>query len=242
MDGGDSNLPRAFALEVSIDVANAGNIAPSIVTSDYYVAPGTYSYNEATGAVDWGNPIVAADTDSFITEMGSLYAASDPCHPSAPPSSGTLLTFVVDNDCSVALAGNAARAGVGANGVVMEDTETAFPGGYVTLNGCYINLVECEYPACWDYTTQCHADYTSGAGVYPTDPPDGVVSTADFPHFRDGFPKAHFDFLYLANPCGDYDHNGVINTADWPQFRDNFAGPAVPTDCAGGDPCGVYCP
>jgi hypothetical protein len=89
----------------------------------------------------------------------------------------------------------------------------------------------CEYPACWDFETQCNGD-TDG---------DGDVDTTDWPNFRDSFAKNINDHPEDYEPCADFDRDGDVDTTDWPQFRDNFA--QVPAaDCEPGDPCEIYCP
>jgi len=144
MDGGDANIPRAFALDVSMSPANDSPLAPTGLNPNFYVAPGTFT-SDGNHVTSWGNPIVGPNTVGFTTEMGSLWAANDPCgHTTQPPSSGVLFSFVVDKTCDIALAENAARGGVDSNGVVMEDTNKVFPKSYVKLVGCHVNVP----PAC----------------------------------------------------------------------------------------------
>lgn len=235
MDPGDPNLPRAFALDISLSQENGAQIGPVYaLSSDYWVYPGSIDINEATGAVDSnGTPVALSDGNSMTIEMGSLYhMGTDP----SPASSGVLLKFRVSADCTVSLAENAARSGADSNGVVMEDTTMSFAKSYVTLVSGVGNCA-CgpTYPACWDSPTQCHGDVSSVTpGVA-----DGVVDTTDWPVFRDGFAKCYPDPDYIANACGDYNRDGCINTEDWPEFRDNFPGP-IPANCAPGDPCGIF--
>jgi len=122
----DGNIPRAFALDVTMSPANGTALAPYGFNPNFYVAPGTFSY--VGGVTNWGNPIVGPNTVKFTTEMGSLWDACDVNHPTQPPSSGTLLSFTVDKTCVISLAQNAQRGGV-----VMENTAVTFPAGYVTL-------------------------------------------------------------------------------------------------------------
>lgn len=222
VDQGDSNLPRAFALEVSLSVSNDSNIAPYDYNPEFYVAPGTYTYNAGTGEVNWGDPTVAATPSSVIVEMGSLYAAEDPCHTTPPDSNGSLFKFFVDHSCTVGLAENAERGGVDSNGVVMEDTEQSFPPGYATLIGCDVWI----YPPCWDYISQCHADSDDTASV----------STGDLTLLMDAWLKNYdvhehwygyrgdlvADRPGKYNPCIDADHNGSISTGDLTQLMNNW--------------------
>jgi hypothetical protein len=223
MDGGDANLPRAFAIDVSLSIANAENVAPYDLSDDFYVAPGTYSYNPGTGEVNWGNPIVSAATDGFTIEMGSLWATNDPCHTSAPASSGSLMKFIVENDGTcITLEENAARAGVDSNGVVMEDTSLSYPAGYVDLVGTCVSfacLQEGQYvggvlitapmvtkwgeptvpnPESWCYDCHWRGD-TDG---------DCDVDSTDIFKFLDGWND------WANNPQGDTDNDGDVDSTD----------------------------
>jgi len=136
MDDTDPNLPRAFALEISLSQENDANIGPvTEVHPEFHVYPGSIVI---TGGVvtNQGTPVADSDANSIIVEMGSLYAATDPCHTSPPAENGTLLVFKVQNDaaCDVILAQNAIRGGV-----VMEDTTQEFSPSYVTLIGCHVD-------------------------------------------------------------------------------------------------------
>lgn len=249
MDVGDTNLPRAFALDVTISVDNANDIDPNILSDEYYVAPGSYSYNEATGAVNWGNPVISADVNSFTIEMGSLWATNDPCHPTQPDPCGVLFNFTVDNDCTVTLEENAARAGEDSNGVVMEDTQQSFPANYVDLNGCTVQL-DCfqegatdncghtitltEYnrwvglgkPCCWCYDCHCKGDTDGNCTVNP----DDVTEAAE------GW------LVYANGYCADTDYNGTVNPDDITAFADGWINgcpgvcTAVPPEPNGCDP------
>jgi hypothetical protein len=134
--GDDVNLPRAFALDVNMSPANGTTLAPYDLNPNFYVAPGTFTYDPCTGATYWGNRVVGPNTVIFTLEMGSLYATNDPCgHTTPPASSGVLCRFTVDKDCNIGLAQNAIRGGV-----VMESTTVAFPPEYVELYGTYVSL------------------------------------------------------------------------------------------------------
>jgi hypothetical protein len=99
------------------------------------------------------------------------------------------------------------------------------------INSNTSGLDFCAYPGCWDYSTQCHGD-TDG---------DVDVDIVDWPTYRDGFGSSYPSATYKSYVCADFDHDGDIDIVDWPQFRDYF-GQIPGSDCAGGDPCGVYCP
>jgi hypothetical protein len=145
MDDTDPNLPRAFALEISLSQENDANIGPvTYVHPEFHVYPGSIVI---TGGVvtNQGTPVADSDANSIIVEMGSLYAATDPCHTSPPAENGVLLEFKVQNNvaCHVNLAQNAIRGGV-----VMEDTTQEFSPSYVTLVECDVTATGCEGPGC----------------------------------------------------------------------------------------------
>jgi hypothetical protein len=141
-DVDDGNNFRAFGIEISVD--NGASISNLDVNDrDYYIFPGSIDINDAGGVDDWGSAIAAQDSNSFILEMGSLYAAEDPCHTTAPPTSGLLCSFYVSGDCNVAIANDAARGGV-----VMEDLDFA---GSVDLIGCSVDYDKCMSSAHPDY-------------------------------------------------------------------------------------------
>jgi hypothetical protein len=116
--------------------------------------------------------------------------------------------------------------------------------GYKPANRTYPDVVSdqlnqdyCAFPGCWNYPTFCKGD---GAGAGGT-PPDGFVSTLDFPAYRDGFLKSYPNATYVAKACGDFNRDGVISTLDFPPYRDNFLKSPAAT-CTPGDVSGVFCP
>jgi len=163
--------------------------------------------------------------------MGSLYAATDPCHPTGPNSTDPLIQFEVlsngASSCNVTVAKDAARGKI-----VMEDTSVVFDDSYsVITGGSPLNIVfeSCTYPACWDFLTFCNGD-SDGSNT---------VDTVDWPPIRDSFFKCYPNAAY--NPCGDFNRDGCVDTVDWPALRDNFfKTPAA--NCTPGDINGVYCP
>jgi hypothetical protein len=137
MDGGDPNLPRAFGLDIAADAnISMDTSLPSsdINDSDFYIYPGTIDVNDDTGDVDnYGTPVASLEGPNMTIEMGSLWADNDPDHNTPPPSSGWLIKFRVNkaSDIYVDITENFLRSGV-----VMQDTEADFPGGYVTCGDC----------------------------------------------------------------------------------------------------------
>jgi len=139
MDGGDGNIPRAFALDVNMSPANGSTLSPSALDPNFYVALGGTTVEGNT--VTWGPQFVNKTASGFTVEMGSLWATNDPCgHTARPKSSGTLFQFTVDKGCDITLAENAIRGGVDSNGVVMEDTTKVFPKSYAKLVGVHVGV------------------------------------------------------------------------------------------------------
>jgi hypothetical protein len=157
----------------------------------------------------------------MIIEMGSLYAAEDPCHTSPPAASGVLLKFMVENDkdCTVNLAQNAIRGGV-----VMEDTGQEFSPSYVTLVGCevvcgtppciesghpdYAAWLERLSPQSWCNPRQCHGDADGETELRGK--LNYWVSYPDLNLFLAGFPIDTTLYVDEAtNPwiAADFDHD-----------------------------------
>jgi hypothetical protein len=247
MDVSDPNLPRAFALEISLD--NDANIGPvTYVDPNFHVYPGSIVI---TGGVvtDQGTPVAESDVNSMIVEMGSLYAADDPCHTSPPAENSTLLIFKVQNDkdCNVSLAQNAIRGGV-----VMEDTTQEFSPSYVTLTGCHVDGCDgCNFPSdhpdysawlarssppSWCNPRQCHGD---ADGLMETrGKNDFWVGYPDLDLFLDGFPITTLTYVDEATHpwiAADFDHdietrgknNFYIGYPDLDIFLANFPIPGV---------------
>jgi len=119
--GADPNLVRGFGLDIS---ASDGAVISNVTTSntDYYIYPGTIVIDAEGDVTDEGSPVAPegspGEKDPGITiEMASLYASNDPCgHTTAPATSGTLLEFDVDKDCTITISANGLRGGI-----VLED-------------------------------------------------------------------------------------------------------------------------
>lgn len=223
---GETLPPRAFGILISCDAnGTMGTVSP--VTTNYYVAPGTFDYNSTSGVVTWGNPVVSKTGTSFILEVGSLYATNDAQHPTAPPLSGNLLSFpltVASNKTSkITIAVDSARGGV-----VREDPSVT---GNITLNTCtasnatqqecmkstagtiYTNWTAVGKPACWCFQRNCRGDADGKiSGLY-------WVATPDLNCMRAGFNKTDAQILALPSCgtgpvgmpviypiCADFDH------------------------------------
>ncbi|MHC4456648.1 MAG: hypothetical protein ACYS0I_06065 [Planctomycetota bacterium] len=228
--GEDPCLVRAFAIDIVAD--NDVNILDVCdLSTDYWVHPGSIVIvdgevtNEGSLVCepDVGPPgqTGTPDTNWITIEMASLYAATDPCHPTAPPNQGELLKFTVNGNCCITLSENTVRGGV-----VMEDPDAS---PTVNLTGVCV-VVDCWYPECWDWPGQCLCDIVG---------PDGDVDTDDFLAIKRCFGSVKGSPDY--NPCADCDRDGDCDTDDFLVFKPNF-GATGQTGCTPGDLNGVYCP
>jgi hypothetical protein len=155
----DSNLPRAFGLDISLS-GSANIVAVTYSDPNFWVHPGTISIvdgdvnDEGTPVAPYSEPgreLEGLGTDGMTIEMGSLYDANDANHPDPPDGSGVLLKFTVDSNCYVTIGGNAARGNV-----VLEDTTEA-SANYSTCEvtgECYTGpdyaaWVAVGKPSCW---------------------------------------------------------------------------------------------
>ena len=262
----DPNV-RAFALNITVD-SGAKITGASNFNSDFNIYPGSIDINDTTGLVDnagspicdpcvYGDTLAGIGSGGMTIEMGSLYKkGTDP----SPDPCGVLLTFTVDTDCTVTLAGNVSRAGT--NGVVMEDP-CATPT--VNLGTCEVTGLECyagqpDYaeweaagkPICWCYPRQCHGDadglaqgnaFTGFMYVASNDlnvlisawqikePPKG-------PGLSGNQACADFDHQMQGNAFTGFmrvasnDLNALIT--NW-QVKEAPKGPGVPGDCLPGN-------
>lgn len=159
MDLGDANLPRAFALDITVDGQNTVISAPYDIHSEFYVYPGSIQISGGQVS-NYGTPVAASDSNSMTIEMGSLYASNDPCHTTPPPDNGVVLKFTVDSDdasVEVCIAGDAPRGNV-----VMEDPDITYnTPSYVTYECGTVNIDDGVCP-CW-------GDLTDAYGTPPGD-------------------------------------------------------------------------
>lgn len=140
----EANLPRAFALDITLtDTLGANNAVISSVTPakvgesnsssrgyGIFLGSDGVDINEDTGEVNkppagrgWGNPAAnPADpcaqpgigTNAVTVELASLYKGPQGVgNPNAPPKSGAMFTFTVNNKaCHVTVSLNARRGGI----------------------------------------------------------------------------------------------------------------------------------
>jgi hypothetical protein len=236
----DGNLPRGFAIDITVTDGNILTCVPDMVgecnstVKGYGIFPGTISIDGAGNVTDYGTPVapqgdLPGDTQpglcsSGITiEQGSLYVDGN-----SPATSGLLCTITVSDECTVNLAPNVSRAGVG---VVMENP-SEIPD--VNLVGCDVfldcfreGMVDCcgntitaaqvatwvglGKPLCWCDPCHCRGDASR----------DGVISSPDVMILRAAWPG----FGGPYDPCADFNYDGVISSPDvmilrasWPGF------------------------
>jgi hypothetical protein len=118
----DGNNIRAFGLDINVVSGDAVITKMEMVSTDYRIFPGQIVIEDGD-VTDWGTPYAADDLgDAVLTvEMGSLYAADDPCKQDPPPTSGDLFKFWVT--CGSATSHFAITENTLRGGVVMEDPD-----------------------------------------------------------------------------------------------------------------------
>ena len=167
---GEPNKVSAFALDITVD--NGAKIKSiSNLSSDYWVYPG--SIQIINGEVnDIGSPICdpnspgalgGLDTNGITIEMGALH---DPPGDAYLPSSGTLLKFRVDKDCTVSIQENTVRGGV----VLTNPSLPVDPN--INCSFCFA-CFPCTYPTYNDWVKlgmpMCWCDRVSGGSGYQCD-------------------------------------------------------------------------
>jgi hypothetical protein len=211
VDGGDANLPRAFALDITVDGINTVISNPYDTHSEFYVYPGSIVISGGVVTSN-GTPVASKTSAAMTIEMGSLYATNDPCHTSPPANSGTLFKFTIDTDepdclVTVSIAGNAPRGNV-----VMEDPDITYNNpSYVTYVGA-TDIQVCEPEA----ACTCFGDITDSTAIGP---PDGQVDLGDFTRMSIEL-MAYAGTGYVMQPplpgleCGDMVDSTAIGCPD----------------------------
>lgn len=121
---GESSLPRAFGLDITVDAGDINDVDTSGCEAfDIYM--GTIVINNGD-VCDVGTPVAPSsdpgalgglDTNGITIEMGSLYEDGVE---SAPNNVGLLIKVKVTESCNMTVSENTTRGGV-----VLEDTTTA---------------------------------------------------------------------------------------------------------------------
>ncbi|HBG78016.1 MAG TPA: hypothetical protein DDW84_04085 [Phycisphaerales bacterium] len=232
----DANLPRAFALTVS--VAGGGKISavtPTMTgqctegTRGYGIFPGTIDINGVTGFVNsYGSPVAPSGdpgaagtglgTSTVVLEMGSLYVDNN-----TPAASGILCTVTIDcNGATVNQTLSAALESTYRGGVVMEDgdqpavtiADATYTGCVPVVTECYAGMadyaqwVDAGKPNCWCYVRQCKGD---ADGLKQGDAKTGYyyVGTGDLTILTGAWKVLNPPFgpgLAGTQGCADFDH------------------------------------
>jgi hypothetical protein len=205
---------RAFALDV-----NAGGKllvgSAQAVSTEYYVYPGSIQFAVTGGGEtyisDLGTPMANQTVAGGVVEMASLYAASDPNHTSAPPSSGGLVKFRINcppGPVTVKITLNTQRGGV-----VLEDPNVI---PTVTLPA---DLVVCPSgtPPCWSCPGQPLGD-TNGSGT---------INATDYFNFKKSYGTGsathpHGTGAGQYNCCCDFNKDLKVNATDYFTFKKNY--------------------
>lgn len=158
----EANFVRALALDIILD-NDAKILSMTAFDPNYPIYPGSIDINGTTGLVDANGSAICdsakydgtypgpPDSNAATVEMGSLE--------DVPVKSGVLFEFVVDADCTVAIAENQIRAGVVMDG-----------GGSPDVNcpGCTVTLA-CDFESCtyWALGDLNGDGWVSGDDVIP---------------------------------------------------------------------------
>jgi len=256
----DNNLPRAFGLDITVSDGNIIACVPAMVgecndvLQGYGIFPGTIQIAGDGTVTDDGTPVAPADdpgalgginTDGITIEMGSLYVDGN-----EPGTSGLLCTITVTEDCTVTIAGNAARCGEGspARGVIMVDPDEVPDVNYIP-GDVFIYCFPSDHPDfgewqtvgepdSWCWVRQCHgdadnADEVFGRGRVWVGLNDITVLVAGFRVPYSGDPLVH---PWIA---ADFDHadevfgRGRVRVGlnDITVLVNYFRVPTVPDDC-----------
>lgn len=218
------NPVRGFGIDVTVD-SNA-IVDYNDTSADYQIFPGSVQVDAFGVISSYGTPIGnpadhpdtedGLDTGGVTVEMASLYDVTPPA------TAGDLLVLIVDGDCNMSMAGNAARGNV-----VLEDGTAGTT--YQPVRIWYSTLNRAEYqawltwgggnpanaPANWrDWCWKC-GDVDGNGLVLPGD------VLAAFNYFNDA----------TSNGEGDVDMNGLELPGDVLLTFNRFNGGAGCTPC-----------
>ena len=233
LDGAETELARAFAVNITVNDGNIVSVADFAVGDDnggYGIFPANFSRHinvTANGEVDdWSSPdyTPVADgadpgaeaglgTNAITIELGSLYETET----QAPGTSGRLCSITVTKDCQACPTLNAMRGGVVMESaaaaadveLICGDIVTAQPLCFPDTFTTFADWQAYGEPDCW-----CNSAIKEGAtGDYQCDG-DADGSVFGFQKYRvyspdlallvDNWKKLIGD--PTINPCADMDH------------------------------------
>jgi hypothetical protein len=246
-----ANLPRAFALVVSIDgtgvftgIKGYKTGESTSVSKGFGIYPARINIASDGTVNNYGSPLADSNdagvtgtglgTNKVVLEFGSLYFGDV----NAPATSGTLcqLDFTKGTATNITLSTEAVYRG----GVILEDGETQIAvHADLCIGGCgpdycllstapyYSAWVDFGKPACWCYKRQCQCDA------------DGIKSglywcyTSDLNILKSAYQKQDAALRGIPNGiCADFDHtkSGLyrVYTSDLNQFKQYYQKSIVP--------------
>ncbi|MBN1795765.1 MAG: hypothetical protein JW804_03755 [Sedimentisphaerales bacterium] len=220
----DSNLPRGFGLEVTVD-SGATITSVDSTNPDYWVYPGSIviDTNDPPSVADYGTPIAnGLGTGNVILEMGSLHYPTGPDSPNAPNFSDMLIRLQLSGgDCNVTVSGNAERGNV--VNYDAKEAETVYGAPcFIEQDECLVDDGGIEYdnwvflgrPDCWCYPRQCRGD-ADGSPIAP-----GLalwVKLSDLIILRGAINKFVTDPTWPdGGECADLNHTMVAPTVPIP--------------------------
>jgi hypothetical protein len=224
----DSNLPRGFGLNVSVDSGvTVTGVEAGSANADYWVYPGSIviDTNDPAHVDDYGSPVVGSlPASSVIIEMGSLHYPTEPNGPNSPDMNGLLITLELSGtDCNVTVSGNATRGKV--VNYAADEADTVYGSScYIAGPPCWTGVGaewtawdNVDRPCCWCSSIQprqCHGDADGkalGKGNYWVSSEDLNVFVAALNknyaqiqgqvYNHSGPPPYTTDLI-----CADYDH------------------------------------
>lgn len=193
------NNVRAFALDITVDAGNIGDIVSgsykigesTSAAPGYGIFPGTIVIVSGAPS-DWGSPVADPCDDpdgtedgpgnpSMTVELASLYKEDV----NEPDSSGVLFKFWVTADCTVSIDENTTRAGI-----VMEDPDED-PGFNPAGSTCVVSCAAPPTPpgqatnpnpndTATDVDVDADLSWTAGTGATSHDVYFGTASPGDF--------------------------------------------------------------
>jgi len=254
---GESELVRAFALDITVTDGTITDVTDFVVGDDnggYGIFPGNFSrfitVDGQTGEVaNWGaegyTPVAdvndtgaagALGSDAITIEMGSLYDTQ------APAKTGLLCKVVVAEGSRICVTPNAIRGGV-----VLENAAQATcpevcedlgsPECFPSTNAQYNDWVKYNKPDCWCGLYHCDGDADNAEQGFG--PFAHRVGTEDLQYLIDNWGAKGTEVGY--NACADLDHKSQgfgpfahrVGTEDLQILIDNWGAKtsALPGDC-----------
>jgi len=208
---GEANVPRAFALEVSVDAGNIVDVTPAIegestaAAKGFGIFPGTVDVNDADNVIDdFGTPVASSldpdapgqkGSDSVVLEMGSLYVDDV----NAPDASGVLCVVEVSEAANLCVSVNELRGGI-----ILEagkGTEDAVDPLATNMDSAAVCAAVTFAPAV------CVGDVDGDSWISPYDL-GALVS------FLEGYSASYYWVDASANPAADIDGDGWVSPYD----------------------------